>query len=91
MGAEILTKEDLAAFRVELITEIRNLIQKSQHVTDESLYGLKTAHVRKLLGCSINKLNALRISKKIRSKKIGGTVYYSKEDIRKLVNEGFTF
>jgi len=42
-----------------------------------------------MLGCSVNKLVSLRISRKLRTKKIGGTVYYNKEDIKALLEEGY--
>lgn len=45
--------------------------------------------VRKILGCSINKLQLLSVSRKIRTKKIGGTLYYNIEDISKLIHTGF--
>lgn len=32
---------------------------------------------------------ALRIAQKIRVKKVGGTLYYNKQDVKKLVEEGY--
>ncbi|WP_414709897.1 helix-turn-helix domain-containing protein [Puia sp.] len=51
--------------------------------------GYRTRDVRKILGCSVNKLVSLRTSRKLRWKKIGGTVYYCREDVRRLLEEGF--
>ncbi len=88
MVAEILTKEDLEIFRVQLLGDIRHLMQGIQPTATKT-EGYKTSDVRKILGCSVNKLVSLRITKKLRTKKIGGTLYYSKEDIKRLLEEGY--
>jgi hypothetical protein len=91
MSVEIVTKEDLQAFRVQLLNDIRELLsqEKSEKGDREHIEGYKTSHVRKILGCSVNKLVSLRISRKLRIKKIGGTIYYNKDDIKRLLEEGF--
>jgi hypothetical protein len=90
MGVDIVTKDDLQSFRVQLLSDIRVLLEtqaneRSKLVTE----GYKTKDVRRILGCSVNKLVSLRIARKIRWKKVGGTIYYNKEDVRRLVEEGF--
>jgi hypothetical protein len=52
----------------EMLLESRGII-KSNRCQE----GYKTKDVRRILGCSVNKLVSLRIAKKIRWKKIGGT------------------
>lgn len=89
MGLEIVTKEDLQIFRLQLLKDIQDIITKAKERTGNTPEGYKTSHVRKILGCSINKLVSLRISQKIRVKKIGGTLYYNKEDIKRLLEEGY--
>lgn len=89
MAVEIVTKEDLEAFRKELLSDFTAIIEKYVKKDDGAVEGYKTGHVRKILGCSFNKLVALRISRKIRTKKIGGTIYYNKDDIKRLLEEGF--
>lgn len=89
MGLEIVTKEDLQVFRMQLLKDIQDIINKAKQSTDNRPEGYKTSDVRKILGCSINKLVLLRTSKKIRVKKIGGTLYYNKEDIKHLLEEGY--
>lgn len=89
MGLEIVTKEDLQVFRLQLLKDIQDIINKAKEPADNRPEGYKTSHVRKILGCSINKLVLLRTSKKIRVKKIGGTLYYNKEDIKRLLEEGY--
>lgn len=88
MNVEVITKEDLQTFRMQLLEDIKSLLQ-GREKSLENIEGYKTANVRKILGCSVNKLVSLRIARKIRTKKIGGTVYYNKEDVKRLVEEGF--
>lgn len=89
MAIEILTKEDLKTFEVNLIRAIESAIKQHLSSNHEKPEGYKTSDVRKMLGCSINKLVSLRISRNLRTKKIGGTLYYNKDDIRRLLDEGY--
>ncbi|WP_207515922.1 helix-turn-helix domain-containing protein [Longitalea luteola] len=91
MIVDIVTKEDLQEFRMQLLNDIKELLtrEKEEKRELEVIEGYKTSHVRKILGCSVNKLVSLRISRKLRIKKIGGTIYYNKEDIKRLLEEGF--
>lgn len=89
MPIEIVTKDDLQVLRFQLIEDLKTLIAQSKQPVNDSLSGYKTKQVRELLGCSTNKLQVLRSSGKLRTKKVGGTVYYKKEDVKKLLNEGF--
>ena len=90
MAAEIITREDLQNFRLQLLDELKELVHQIKGETSISLTeGYKTKHVRKILDCSNGKLQVLRISGKLRCKKIGGTLYYRREDVQKLFNEGF--
>jgi hypothetical protein len=87
---ELVTNEDLRIFRVQLLNDIKVLLQSQlSPVHYQYSEGVKTKDVRRVLGCSVNKLISLRISGKIRWKKIGGTVYYSPEDVRRLLEEGY--
>jgi hypothetical protein len=89
MGVEIVTKEDLQAFRLQLLKDIQEMLRNIKASSENDPGGYKTTHVRKILGCSVNKLVSLRTSGKIRVKKIGGTLYYNKEDIKRLLEEGY--
>jgi hypothetical protein len=89
MVAEIITREDLQHFRLQLLDELKEYVYRvKNNTTNSGIERYKTKDVRKLLDCSNGKLQALRISGKLRCKKIGGTLYYKKEDIQKLLNEG---
>lgn len=86
----LVTKEDLFQFKEQLLTDIESLLnrkQKGESIIDTE--GIKTKHVRKMLGCCYNTLQSLRIAGKIRWKKVGGTVYYHPGDVKQLVQDGF--
>jgi hypothetical protein len=90
MSVEVVTKEDLQILRVALINDFRLLMREADNKKNEPMEeGYKTKHLRKILGCSVNKLYSLRISRKLRTKKVGGTIYYNKDDVKRLVDEGY--
>jgi len=90
MGMEILTKEDLQIFKVQLVAEITELFVRFNSDKKSSALpeGLRTEHACALLDCSNGKLLSLRSAGKIRWRKIGGSLYYNQEDIRKLMKNG---
>lgn len=89
MAIDIVTKDDLSIFRTSLLADIKNVISEAMGQIPDSPEGYKTKHVRMILGCSVNKLVALRIARKLRVKKVGGTLYYNKDDVKRLVHEGY--
>ena len=82
---EIITKEDLAAFKGELLTEIKLLMQPGQ---GQSKKWIKSNEVRKLLNISPGTLQNLRINGTLSFTKIGSIIYYKLEDINKLLEGG---
>ena len=84
-----MSKEDLRLFRQELLADIRKIIGEALGNIPAPVEGYKTKHVRDILGCSVNKLVSLRVARKIRVKKVGGTLYYNKDDVRKLLETGY--
>ena len=76
---------------IEDISRPREIELLDQHIqkSEVPIEGYKTSDVRKILGCSVNKLVSLRISRNLRAKKNWGTIYYNKEDIKRLLEEGF--
>jgi hypothetical protein len=84
---ENLTKEDFLFFKKELLTEINKLFtnekMSEREGTDDFLW-LRSKAVRRLMEISPSSLQNLRISGKVRYKKIMGSYYYSKEDLLKL-------
>lgn len=83
MAVEIITKEDLQNFRIQLLGDIKQLILPKQSPAVKQW--LKASDVRKFLSISSGKLQTLRISGKLRSSKIGGVHYYRHEDIQQLL------
>lgn len=89
MGVEIVTKEDLELLREHIASDFRQLLLETNNKHSEQIEGYKTSDVRRILKCSTNKLQSLRITGKIRFKKVGGTIYYKKDDVRKLLDDGY--
>ena len=81
---EILTKEDLQQFKLELFSELRNAISIQQPLTKK---WLKSAEVRNLLDCSAGTLQNLRINGTLSPTKIGGTWYYDAEQVQNLLSK----
>lgn len=89
MAFEFITRDDLEAFRQKLLNDIREIVREPVAPASLTPEGYKTTDVRKMLGCSFNKLVSLRVTRRLRTKKIGGTLYYNRDDIKKLLEEGF--
>ena len=86
MAIEVVTKDDLQQFRMQLINDIKQLIGSPEKTLDKQW--LKNAEVKKILNISSNTIQRLRIAGKLRSSKIGGVHYYRYADIEKMLNEG---
>ncbi|RYG19693.1 MAG: DNA-binding protein [Chitinophagaceae bacterium] len=82
MNLEILTREDMKVFKMELLDEIRKMIQPNA-ATNE---WLKSSDVMKLLNCSPGTLQNLRINGTLPFTKMGGTIYYAYSDVMKVLN-----
>lgn len=87
MAIEILTREDLATFKVELLNELRNLL--SGKLSTQKKW-IKTKDVIKMLQISPGTLQNYRINGTITYSKLGNTIYYSLEDIQMLFNNSAT-
>ncbi len=83
MEIEVVTKEDLQQFRMQLLNDIRQLMKPSELKLTKPW--LKNAEVRKLLNISSNTIQRLRVAGKLPSSKVGGIHYYRYEDIEKLL------
>ncbi len=79
MGATIITTEDLMEFKLELLDEIKQLLQNQNgHATKK---WLKSPEVMKLLGVSPGTLQNLRIKGALPYTKVGGILFYDYKDI----------
>ena len=85
MDIDIITKQDLQSFRAELLQELKQLFSKA--MPHKQKQWLKSVEVRKLLKISPGTLQNLRINGTLRYTKIGGLIYYTYEDIEKLLEE----
>jgi len=85
MKLEVLTKEDLQEFRVQLLSDLKRLFNLPAQPPEKSW--LKSAEVRKLLRVSPNTLQSLRVGGKLHPAKVGGILYYSREEIDNLLNQ----
>lgn len=83
------TKDDLRQFGLLLLNDIRKIIEDSQKTDKESLdpEWLKSRVVRKLMDMSAGSLQNLRVTGKVRFKKVLGSYYYNKTDLTKLFDQ----
>ncbi|MFA9193415.1 DNA-binding protein [Flavobacterium sp. FBOR7N2.3] len=86
---EIVTKEDLRQFGILLIDSMRTIIQENNNDKTEilELEWLKSKAVRKLLDISAGSVQNLRMTQKVRFKKVLGSYYYNKNDLLKLFKD----
>lgn len=84
MAATIITTEDLLEFKIDLLQEIKKMIQTSEPNTNKKW--IKSKEVTELLNISPGTLQNLRINGTLTYTKIGGTLYYDNTDIEKLLN-----
>lgn len=84
MSVTILTKEDFQEFKIEILNEIKNLIQTGESTQRKKW--LKSNEVRKLLNISPGTLQNLRINGTLNPNRIGGILYYKYDDIVKILD-----
>ena len=85
MTNELLTREDLQQFRLQLLGELKEVLQQSKQSTKQ---WLKSSEVRKMLGISHGTLQNLRITRSLPYTKLGGIMFYKYEDIEKILEAG---
>jgi hypothetical protein len=83
MSVEILTKEDLQAFRFQLLNDIKALLFIKQSANME---WLRSNEIRKALKISAGTLQNLRVTGKLKSVKFGGILFYRNSDLEKLLD-----
>ncbi len=85
MPTQIITTDDLREFKLELLEEIKELLnKKGESVTKK---WLKSTDVMKLLKISPGTLQNLRINGTIPYTKIGGLIYYDAGEIERVMEE----
>ncbi|RIW13328.1 DNA-binding protein [Algoriphagus lacus] len=86
MEIELITRADLENFKRELLTEIKTLLQPQNEIK-EDLKWVKSKDVQKLLQISPGTLQTLRNRKMIPFTRLGGVIYYSQEDLKKVLEK----
>ncbi|MES2588833.1 MAG: helix-turn-helix domain-containing protein [Bacteroidota bacterium] len=90
MAANIITAEDLEQFKWELLSDIKDYLDKrgEEKVSAPSeIVWLKSHQVQRLLGVSPGTLQTLRLNGTIPYSKVGGVLFYSKPDILRLLDD----
>jgi hypothetical protein len=85
MPVEIITKEDLQYFRMQLLNDLKEFLTKEKQEHKINPW-LRSREVKKILSISDGTLQNLRITGKIRSSKVGNLHYYRLEDIEALLS-----
>lgn len=80
-----ITKEDLRLLSQTIITELKEFFTKNSR--EDSLEWVKAKVARQLLSISAASLQTLRISGKLRYRKVLSSYYYNRTDIDNLFNE----
>ncbi|MGV8092083.1 MAG: helix-turn-helix domain-containing protein [Mangrovibacterium sp.] len=83
MPTEIVTTDDLREFKLELLTELKKML--NEHHGQPIKKWLKSYEVRKLLGISPGTLQNMRINGTLPFTRMGGLLFYDYEDIRKVL------
>ncbi|ALJ04129.1 transcriptional regulator [Pseudalgibacter alginicilyticus] len=85
MEVELITKEDLHQFRIDLLNSIKAIITHQAGYREKQW--LKSIEVRKLLNISPGTLQNLRINGTLTYTKVGGIIFYAYDDIQKVLEE----
>lgn len=81
------SKQDLEIFRLRIISDIERLLKTTSNQPKEEFDWLRSKAIRKMMDISPATLQNLRITSKIRYKKIMGSYYYSRTDLQKLFED----
>ncbi|WP_100376060.1 MerR family transcriptional regulator [Chryseobacterium geocarposphaerae] len=89
MEISLLTKEDLLEFKIELLLDIERILdEKIQHLeyTPKSMdpEWVRSKSIRDFMNISPGTLQNLRVTGKIKFKKVLGSYYYNIDDLKKL-------
>ena len=82
--SEHVTKDDLRQFTQTIINEIRNNFKKEEEFSPD---WIKSRVVKKSLSISSASLQSLRVTGKVRCRKILGSYYYNKTDLTNLFKD----
>ena len=83
MAASIIITGDLEVFKIDLLKEFKTILENQ--TTAKPQKWLRSTEVRQLLNISNGTLQNLRINGTLSYTKVGGIIFYSSEDINKLL------
>lgn len=86
MAVEVITKEDLQAFRLQLLEDLEGVVRKIKDEQTQKGW-LRNQDLKKMLGVSDGTLFTLRQSGKLRASKIGNLYFYQREDVEKMLKQ----
>jgi hypothetical protein len=81
---ETISNDDLQRFRLQLLEDIKRLINEGSAPKKE---WLRSSEVRKMLGISHGTLQNLRIKNILPFRRVGGILYYKYKDIMVLMEK----
>jgi len=85
MSVEIVTKEDLQIFRIQLLDDLKKVLASNRHVEEQPEW-IKSNEVRRIVKASPGTLHNLRVSGKLNPVKISGSWRYSLVEVNALFN-----
>ncbi|WP_289029264.1 helix-turn-helix domain-containing protein [uncultured Algoriphagus sp.] len=86
MEIELITLAALQSLKQEILSEIRELIKQKSLAFNEKKW-LKSRDVQRLLGISSGTLQTLRNQEKIPFTRLGGVIYYDRQELEKCLKE----
>jgi len=81
MVVELITKAEIQSLKTEIMDEIKKLFRNP---ADQKEW-LKSADVMLMLNCSSGTLQNLRVKGTLPYSKMGGTIYYARKDVLKVL------
>lgn len=87
MEIDIITMEELLQVKQEIVAEIKQALETRSEKTESRLW-FRSAEVRKMLNISPGTLQNLRINGTLPYRKIGGTIFYNRADIQRMMSGG---
>jgi hypothetical protein len=92
MEISIVTLDDLQAFKSEIFDQLDKvkseiLMNITTPPAEQEVSLLKSYQVQKLLGISAGTLQTLRVNGTIPYSKVGGVIFYDKQDIMKILED----
>jgi len=83
MKMDIITMDDLKQFKTEFLQEMKGMIEQTKGYGNKRW--LRSSEVRKMLNISAGTLQNLRVSGTLPFRKIGGSMFYDKTEMDKLM------